>query len=101
VDEGHGSENDDWLPPFVAEWRTSTTVGYRQLADALRAEIAAGRLGVGTRLPSQRELARLLAFGRTNVVSAYNLLQGESLIRPRRGAGTWVVRRPPDPAARG
>lgn len=87
---------EDWLPPFVAEWRAANRAGSRDLAAALRGEIAADRLRVGTQLPSQRELARLLALGRTSVLDAYHVLQGEALIRPRRGAGTWVVNRPQD-----
>jgi DNA-binding GntR family transcriptional regulator len=67
---------------------------YRDLAAALRAAIASGEVPIGTRLPPQRELARLLLVGRTTVVAAYNLLRAESLIVMRQGAGTWVVRRP-------
>ena len=94
VEALRGDGGGEWLPSFVAEWRASDGGGYQALADALRAGIAAERIRVGTQLPSQREFARLLVLGRTSVVSAYNLLQGESLIRPRRGAGTWVVGRP-------
>jgi DNA-binding GntR family transcriptional regulator len=67
---------------------------YRDLAAALRAAIASGEVPIGTRLPPQRELARLLSVGRTTVVAAYNLLRAESLIAMKQGAGTWVVRRP-------
>ncbi len=94
VEALRGDGGGEWLPSFVAEWQASGSRGYRPLADALRAGIATERIRVGTQLPSQRELAHLLVVGRTSVVSAYNLLQGESLIRPRRGAGTWVVGRP-------
>ena len=66
---------------------------YRELAAELRAEIASGRLAVGTRLPSQRELARLRRTSRTTVVAAYDLLRAESLLDVKQGAGTWVVRR--------
>lgn len=91
---------EDWLPPFVTEWRAADKAGFRELADALRSEIAAERLRVGTQLPSQRELARLLALGRSSVLGAYHVLQSEALIRPRRRAGTWVVRRPEGPPPR-
>jgi DNA-binding FadR family transcriptional regulator len=85
---------EDWLSHFVAEWRAANRAGFRDLAAALRDEIAAGRLRIGTRLPSQRELARLLAVGRSSILGAYIALQSEALIMPRRGAGTWVVGRP-------
>lgn len=67
---------------------------YRDLAAALRLAIASGEVPIGTRLPPERELARLLSVGRTTVVAAYNLLRAESLIAMKQGVGTWVVRRP-------
>ena len=67
---------------------------YRGLATGLRDAIASGELPVGAKLPPERDLAAFLSVGRTTVVSAYNLLQAESLIATRQGAGTWVVRRP-------
>jgi DNA-binding GntR family transcriptional regulator len=84
----------EWLLTFVARWPGSCGIEYRDLAAALREDIRAERLPVGARLPSQRELARLLAVGRTTVVGAYNVLQGERLVRPSQGAGTWVVAQP-------
>jgi DNA-binding GntR family transcriptional regulator len=81
------------VPALIGGVRPSGA-GYRDLAAALRAAIASGELPVGTRLPPQRELARLLSVGRTTVVAAYNLLRAESLIVMKQGAGTWVVRRP-------
>ena len=72
----------------------SSGARYRDLATALRAAIASGEVPIGTRLPPERELARLLSVGRTTVVAAYNLLRAESLIAMKQGVGTWVVRRP-------
>jgi DNA-binding FadR family transcriptional regulator len=89
-----GSPEADWLQRFATDWRASDKAGFRDLADALRGEIAAERIRVGTQLPSQRELARMLVLGRSSVLGAYHVLQGESLVRPRRRAGTWVVAQP-------
>ena len=90
------SEPDrEWLLTLIREIRPCSRVRYRDLAQALRAAIASGDIAVGTRLPPQRELAGLLAVGRTTVVAAYNLLLADSLIVTRQGAGTWVVRRAP------
>jgi GntR family transcriptional regulator / MocR family aminotransferase len=72
----------------------SSSAQYRELAEGLRAAIATGELAPGTQLPPQRELARRLSVARTTVVSAYNLLLLESLLVAKRGAGTWVARRP-------
>jgi Transcriptional regulators len=96
---GTGDESlHEWLPTFVARWRGSSGIDYRNLAAALREDIRAERLPVGARLPPQRELARLLAVGRTTVVGAYNVLRGERLVHPRQGAGTWVVAQPDERA---
>lgn len=90
----NGDTNQEWLIALTHDLRCASGAQYRDLAMALRAAIAHGEVHVGTRLPPQRELARLLSIGRTTVVSAYNLLRAESLIVMKQGAGTWVVRRP-------
>jgi GntR family transcriptional regulator / MocR family aminotransferase len=85
-----GRRTDAWLDALECELERSPSARYRGLADGLRAAIASGALPAGTRLPTQRELARRLSLTRTTVVSAYNLLRGERLLVARRGAGTWV-----------
>jgi DNA-binding GntR family transcriptional regulator len=88
------SPDQEWLVALIRDDRPASVPRYRDLASALRAAIASGELPVGTRLPPQRELARVLSIGRPTVVAAYNLLHSESLIETRQGAGTWVARRP-------
>lgn len=63
---------------------------YRQIADAIAAEMAGGRLRDGDRLPPTRDLARRLGVNRNTVVSAYDALAAEGLVRSRTGAGTFV-----------
>lgn len=67
---------------------------YARVADELRAAIVAGRFRPGARLPSERALAEELGVSRATIVSALHLLRGEGLIETRRGAGSWVGRRP-------
>jgi DNA-binding GntR family transcriptional regulator len=86
--------SDEWIDGVLVELLGSDGSRHHALARALRAAIVGGVLPVGARLPPQRELARLLAVGRTTVVSAYNLLLAESLLSARQGSGTWVVGRP-------
>ncbi len=59
---------------------------YRQLRRAM----LDGRLRVGDRLPSSRELARTLAVSRTTVTVSYDRLAGEGFVTSRVGAGTLV-----------
>jgi DNA-binding GntR family transcriptional regulator len=67
---------------------------HQLVADELRTAIASGRLEPGSRVPSERELAARFAVSRATIVSAFNLLRGEGLLESRRGAGSWVRRRP-------
>jgi DNA-binding GntR family transcriptional regulator len=69
-------------------------VRYARVANELRAAIVVGRLRPGARLPSERALAEKFDVSRATIVSAFHLLRGEGLIETRRGAGSWVHRRP-------
>ncbi|WSQ07600.1 PLP-dependent aminotransferase family protein [Streptomyces sp. NBC_01231] len=62
----------------------------RALQTALRDAVRSGRLAVGTRLPSSRELAADLGVSRGLVTEAYEQLTAEGYLRSGRGAGTWV-----------
>jgi DNA-binding FadR family transcriptional regulator len=64
---------------------------YEQIADHLVAEIAAGRLSPGERLPGERELAQRLDVGRASVREALGFLQVQELIVTRRGSGSYVA----------
>jgi GntR family transcriptional regulator len=68
---------------------------YRQLFEELCAQIAAGRLGEGARLPSEPALARAHGIGRPTVRQATELLVQRGLVERRRGSGTFVRRRAP------
>lgn len=71
-----------------------TCARHDRVADELRAAIGDERLEPGARLPSERELAERFDVSRATIVSALNVLRGEGLIESRRGAGSWVLRRP-------
>lgn len=64
---------------------------YGQLARALRRSVLEGRLPVGTRLPSTRQMASDLSLSRNTVVTAYELLCAEQVIESRPGAGSFVA----------
>ena len=66
----------------------STSPAYRGLADGLRHLVADGRIPVGTRLPSERELTSALEVSRTTVTHAYQLLQEAGYATARQGSGT-------------
>ncbi|MFB7586147.1 PLP-dependent aminotransferase family protein [Streptomyces sp. NPDC056169] len=60
----------------------------RRLADALRELAERGDVPAGTVLPSQRELALVLAVSRSTVTSAYGLLEAEGWLESVRGSGS-------------
>jgi DNA-binding FadR family transcriptional regulator len=63
---------------------------YRQVADQLRQLINAGEFPVGTRLPTERELADQLGISRPTVREALIALEVEGRIRIRVGSGIFV-----------
>lgn len=66
------------------------SMGYRAIADALRAEIDAGDLAPGSRVPSENELMSSYSVEQPTARRALEVLKNEGLIVARRGAGTFV-----------
>ncbi|PWR14904.1 hypothetical protein DKT69_13815, partial [Micromonospora sicca] len=67
---------------------------YLALADAIGADIAAGRLTAGDRLPAQRELARRLGVTIATVGRAYQVAARRGLLTGEVGRGTFVAPTP-------
>lgn len=72
---------------------------YEQVADQIRAGIAAGSYPAGSRLPSERELAQRLQVSRPAVREAIGSLQNAGLVVTRHGSGTYVTEPGTAPAA--
>lgn len=83
------------LVVLLGEWEGGGSV-YRELADRIRLLVLDGRLPLGIRLPSERDLASALARSRSTVVAAYDLLRADGFAESRQGSGTTVClpRRP-------
>jgi GntR family transcriptional regulator/MocR family aminotransferase len=69
----------------------------RQVEEHIKAGIREGRLHVGARLPSTRELARELQCSRWVVVQAYEQLVAEGFLVAKVGSGTVVAPQPGQP----
>ncbi|MFI0352077.1 PLP-dependent aminotransferase family protein [Actinomadura sp. 9N407] len=67
-----------------------TVEDYRRVADRIAAEIAAGRLRPGERLPPQRALARRLAIADSTATRVYAELVRRGLVVGEVGRGTFV-----------
>jgi DNA-binding transcriptional MocR family regulator len=66
---------------------------YREIADRIRLLVVDGRVGDGSRLPSERELAAAMGVSRTTTTRVYTELRELGLLHSRQGSGS-VVRVP-------
>ena len=79
-------------PPLLVDVRRDAGRPLRaQLEGGLRDAIRSGRLSVGERLPSSRELARQLGLSRGLVQECYGQLQAEGYLTGVVGSGTRVA----------
>lgn len=67
-----------------------------ETAKVVRDAIAAGRLEVGEKLPTERALAQMLGVSRATVRDAVKVLKGMGLVTVRHGSGIYVAA-PEDP----
>ncbi len=81
----------------ISAGRVGTLVGefdrrpaYAGLATSLTRLIGDGRINLGTRLPSERELTDTLGVSRTTVTRAYAALREAGYAEARQGAGTFT-----------
>ncbi|MBR6101593.1 MAG: GntR family transcriptional regulator [Ruminococcus sp.] len=65
---------------------------FEQLCRSVCREIAAGDLREGDRLPSARELAKLLQLNPNTVAKAYGLLERDGIIYSVAGKGCFVAK---------
>jgi DNA-binding transcriptional MocR family regulator len=73
---------------------------YRRIADRIAADIAAGRLQPGERLPPQRAFARRHGLAASTAERAYGELVRRGLVVGEVGRGTFVRAAPPRPGGR-
>ncbi|MEZ5352308.1 MAG: PLP-dependent aminotransferase family protein [Bryobacteraceae bacterium] len=64
--------------------------------EGLRTAILEGRLALGERVPSTRELGSMLGISRTTATAAYQRLHGEGYLETAAGSGTFVSRQLPE-----
>ena len=70
---------------------------YLQVAEQVRHAIATGVLAPGDQLPTVKEVVASLAINPNTVFKGYRELEREGLVEGRKGAGTFVLRRPHGP----
>lgn len=79
----------DRLAALVGDF--GRTPAYRGLRQALQERIGDGRIPIGTRLPSERDVARVLRVSRNTVTRAYADLAAAGFATARQGAGTYAA----------
>jgi GntR family transcriptional regulator len=73
---------------------------YHQLERSIRFAIATGKLGIGDKLPTVRQLAVDLRINANTVAKVYAELERGGVVETRRGVGTFVTARPNEAASR-
>ena len=63
---------------------------YRQIIDYCYAQVLTGAWQPGSRVPSVRELAVQMAVNTHTILKAYETLQADAVIEPRRGMGFFL-----------
>jgi GntR family transcriptional regulator len=64
---------------------------YRQIVEQVREAVARGRIARDERLPSVRELSRMLVVNPNTVARAYSELEREGILNTRQGLGVFVA----------
>ncbi len=85
------SERTPSWPRMLGAWSDGEAPLNEQLASAIAGLVRGGDLAPGDRLPSERDLSEQLGISRTTVVSAYERLRSDGIVRSRRGSGTRIA----------
>ncbi|MET0865992.1 MAG: GntR family transcriptional regulator [Nakamurella sp.] len=72
--------------------RRSGVAPYMQIVQQTRQALRMGRLGVGDKLPTAREVVASTAINPNTVLKAYRELEHEGLVDSRAGVGAFVRR---------
>lgn len=79
----------------VSLGRTGGATGAaEEIADQIQQMIVSQQLAEGARLPSERDLAKILSTSRPTVSQAIRILVVKGLVHTRRGSGAYVARQP-------
>lgn len=79
---------------LIVSWKpdkSSSIPVYQQIVDYFKRMISTGEWDLGSKLPPQRELARIFEVNRSTVVEALDELKAEGLIEGKSSKGTIIV----------
>ncbi|WP_129598988.1 GntR family transcriptional regulator [Anaerophilus nitritogenes] len=74
---------------FIIDPRSSTPI-YQQIIEGVKENILKGLIEPGDKMPSVRELAKMMTLNPNTVAKAYQELERQKVIETFRGRGTFV-----------
>ena len=79
------------LARLLGDWRRGgARHGARDLHAAIELQVLDGGLPIGTRLPAEREMAKVLGVSRNLVGTALDSLRERGVVASRQGSGSWI-----------
>ena len=72
--------------------KNSTTMEYQKAIDYIFQMIKDGKLIVGSKIPSERDIAEMLGIGRNSIREAISILRGMGLIESVHGSGNYIAK---------
>ena len=72
--------------------KNRTTMEYQKVIDYIFQMIKEGRLIVGSKIPSERDIAETLGIGRNSTREAISILRGMGLIESVHGSGNYIAK---------
>lgn len=72
--------------------KNSTTMEYHKVIDYIFQMIKNGQLIVGSKIPSERDIAETLGIGRNSTREAISILRGMGLIESIHGSGNYIAK---------
>ena len=67
-----------------------TTMEYQKAIDYIFQMIKDGKLVIGSKIPSERDIAKMLGMGRNSIREAISILRGMGLIESIHGSGNYI-----------
>ncbi len=79
-------ENESWKPD-----RSSVIPLFKQIYDFVITQISSGKWSIGSRLPTQVNMASVFEVNRSTILEVYDELKSEGFVESRKSSGTIII----------
>lgn len=79
-------ENESWRPD-----RSNVVPLFKQIYDFIISKIASGEWSIGSRLPTQLDMAKVFEVNRSTIVEVYDELKAEGFVESKKSSGTIIL----------